>query len=782
MLASHQFARTRGCRRPSAGAGSSGLLFFLLLGPGFAPAALAQRPEVTGIVRDSTGGSVPGARVKLRCGALTASAVAGESGEFSLEAAPGARCTIAVEAPGFEASQKSFTIATGQQLHVTLVLFPAVQTQRVDVTAARTQTPLGETPLSDIQITAGDLRNGSALTLDDALRQVPGFSLYRRSGSETANPTTQGVSLRGLGANGASRALVLEDGFPLNDPFGGWVFWGRVPEPAVESIEVSQGGASSLYGSDALGGVVQLLTRPSEPPGVSVETSYGNENTPDFSLWTGGRAGQWETKLGIDLFSSDGYILVPASERGRVDTAANSEHSAVDWTVGRRFGRQGRVFGRGWFYRESRHNGTPLQTNSALIGEGALGTDSPLGRFGFLTVRFYGEAEHYEQTFSAIAPNRMSETLTDSQVVPEQAVGGSAEWTGSLGKRHTLVAGVDSQEVMGASDELMFALGNPSARLASGGRQRTLGIYGEDMIRLGANWLAAVSVREDHWRNFDAQAFRTPIVPAGPPSLTPFATRSENAFSPRLTLVHPLTANVSMSASFYRAFRAPTLNELYRSFRVGNVFTLDNGSLTAERLTGGEAGVGWKVLGERLEMRGNFFWNDIVDPIANVTLSVTPTLITRQRQNLGRTRSAGVELEGVARLARRWELEAGYQYANAVVVSFPVERSLQGLWIPEVPRHVLTFRSSYVRSRSFTIAVDGQFVGNAFDDDRNQFPLGRYFVLGAMASRALGHGIEIFVAGQNLLDAAYRIEATPVTDLGAPITARVGIRFQIPRR
>src|ERR671929_131193 len=101
----------------------------------------------------------------------------------------------------------------------------------------------------------------SAATLDDALRQVPGFTLFRRTGSRVANPTSQGVSLRGVGASGASRALVLADGIPLNDPFGGWVYWGRVPRASVERIEVLRGGASSLYGSSALGGVVNLITR-----------------------------------------------------------------------------------------------------------------------------------------------------------------------------------------------------------------------------------------------------------------------------------------------------------------------------------------------------------------------------------------------------------------------------------------------------------------------------------------------------------------------------------------
>ena len=121
-----------------------------------------------------------------------------------------------------------------------------------------------------------------------------------------------GVSLRGLGSgSGTSRALILEDGIPINDPFGAWVYWDKIPDESVADIEVAQEGASSLYGSQAMGGIVQVLTRRPESSGVSLETSYGNQNTPDLSLWAGGTKNGWEGAFGGGVFHSDGYILVP---------------------------------------------------------------------------------------------------------------------------------------------------------------------------------------------------------------------------------------------------------------------------------------------------------------------------------------------------------------------------------------------------------------------------------------------------------------------------------------
>src|SRR5207237_2102710 len=137
-------------------------------------------------------------------------------------------------------------------------------------------------PTSVVVLNRETIASSPAATIDDMLRQVPGFTLFRRSGSRSANPTSQGVSLRGIGASGASRALVLGDGIPLNDAFGGWVYWGRVPRAALDRVEVLRGGASDLYGSAAMGGVVQFVCRRS---GVAIDLSAGSERTGSGSLF-----------------------------------------------------------------------------------------------------------------------------------------------------------------------------------------------------------------------------------------------------------------------------------------------------------------------------------------------------------------------------------------------------------------------------------------------------------------------------------------------------------------
>ncbi|MGZ4810930.1 MAG: TonB-dependent receptor, partial [Thermoanaerobaculia bacterium] len=219
------------------------------------------------------------------------------------------------------------------------------QTQEtITVTATRTPAPLGDTAASVAVISQQALATTAAATVDDALRQVPGFTLFRRSGSATANPTSQGVSLRGIGASGASRAVVLDDGVPLNDAFGGWVYWGRVPRAAVDRVEVLRGGASDLYGSAAMGGVVQFVRRAAAPSSIVLDASAGSQRTALTSIFASQQRGEWTGTLAGDFYTTAGYVLVDREERGTVDTPADSRHNTIDATLARTFSETDRLF------------------------------------------------------------------------------------------------------------------------------------------------------------------------------------------------------------------------------------------------------------------------------------------------------------------------------------------------------------------------------------------------------------------------------------------------------
>jgi outer membrane receptor protein involved in Fe transport len=753
------------------------------------PQSANRRYRVDGIVKDQSGAVVTGAQVVLRTSGYEADQPTGTDGRFDFSEVPAPGGRVMVNAKGFASVEKEWRVGRGKEdLFLVIVLRPAALAQEITVTATRMETPLSETTADVRVLTQREVAATPALTLDGALQQVPGFTLFRRTGSRVANPTAQGVSLRGVGASGASRALVLEDGIPLNDPFGGWVYWDRVPREAVGRLEVVRGGVSDLYGSSAMGGVINVLTRQATTSEFSLDTSYGNENTPAGSFWSSIRHGPWAMNFDGEAFNTDGYILVNSQDRGALDTPANSEHEVGDATLERKLGENGRVFATATYFREIRANGTPLTYNRTHTRQLAIGADWVSARAGVFSFRGYGGPEVFDQTFSSVAADRNSESLVRAQRVPAQQTGVSIQWNRPVGMKQTLVAGFDGREVRGASNELGFFGGRMTSALGAGGRQRTAGVYGEDVIRLTARWQVTAALRFDHWRNYDSLATSKSLTSPIPATVTNFPERTETAFSPRLGMLYRLTSNVSLVGSAYRAFRAPTLNELYRGFRVGNVVTNANSDLKAERLTGAEAGAQFGGFRRKLTGRGTFFWSDVTDPIANVTLSVTPTLITRQRQNLGRTRSRGVDLDAALHVTPTFELTGGYEFVNATVLSFAANPSLVGLEIPQVPRHVFTFQALYSNPtassqwRRVTLGLQGRYVGNQFDDDQNLLPLGKFFTLDASLSRRIWRDTEAYVAVENIFDERYTVQRTPVSQLGYPVLFRVGFRMNFGQR
>lgn len=751
------------------------VVFFSALCAVVCYAQTAASVGIHGAVRDSSGNPIAGAVVTIRQGKMAESTTTDSSGRFEIRGWRAQHGTVTISAHGFTSVTRSWSENSPSAL---LVVLPVASfSQQITVTADRVKTRLSETAGTVAVLTPPAIATSAALTLDGLLKQIPGFSLYRRTSSRVANPTTQGVSLRGAGASGASRALVLDDGIPLNDPFGGWVYWDRVPRAAVGRIEVAEGGASDLYGSDAMGGVINIITREAVRSEVSLDASYGNESTPDASLWANTEWKKWNAQLAAEAFSTDGYVLVPADIRGSVDTAAGSNHTDFDLTLGRTISNRVRAFVSGTIFGEARKNGTPIQTNNTHLRSLSAGLDWDSPEAGAFTLRGYGEAQLFDQNFSSIAPSRNSEALVDAQRVPAQEAGFSVKWARGWGARRMWVAGIDGDQVRGSSNDLIYARGAAIKATGSGGRQNSLGVYAEDIIRITPRWILTGSAREDDWRNFRALSTSQLLIAPVPASVTNFAPRSQSAFSPRLSLLRQVTSSISIYGSAFRAFRAPTLNELYRPFRVGNVETLANSTLDAERLDGAEAGASYAPGGRRFRLHGAFFWNHISDPIANVTLNTTPALITRQRQNLGSTGSRGIEIEADEALRSKLLISGGYQYTDATVLSFPGNASLVGLDVPLIPRQAFTFQARYSRLKLGSLALEGRYTGNEYDDDLNQFPLGRAFTLDLFASHAIGQKFEIFGAIENLTGERYDVARVPYAEIGPPVFGRVGVRF-----
>lgn len=725
---------------------------------------------VRGTVRDQGGYLVAGARVTLQGTGYNHEVRCDSDGTFRIEGAPREPLTLAADAPGF-AHFTATLVADNDQIEVVLRTAPI--SQEINVTANRVGTTAAETAESVEVLSRQELESVAAESVDQELREVPGFTLFRRSDSRIANPTTQGASLRGVGGSGTSRALVLFDDIPLNDPFGGWVYWGRIPREDVSSIEVLRGGGSSLYGSDALSGVVSVYPEKAAHSLISAEISGGSESTPDVSVASSLiMFKSWDLDTDGEFFHTNGYILVPPDQRGTVDTPANSYHGTGRLTGRRKFA-AGDLFLSGDFYDEARDNGTPLTTNDTQIAQLSGGLNLSAGPAS-IQLRGYGSGQSYNQTFSSVAVNRDSETLTRAQHVPAQQAGGSMTASGQAGSYNLLVGGLDGRYERGFSNETAFASSLATSLVDSGGRQQRFGAFLQDSIRLHPRLLFTVGGRYDNWDNYEAHTSTTPLVASVKSSFTTFPDQSEHAFSPRASLLFRASDHVTLTASGYRSFRAPTLNELYRSFRLGNVLTLANPQLVAERLTGAEGGANFFLGSTRIYTA--FFWMEVSDPVANVTLSTAPILITDERENLGSTRSRGVEADASWRF-HRLDVIAGYQFADAVVTSFRANPALVGLEIPQVAPHQFTLQTRYTISGGWTVAAQARASSCQFDDDLNQFPLASFFQLDTYVSKRLRSGIELFAAVENLFDSRIQVARTPTLNVGPPIFARAGVKL-----
>lgn len=737
-------------------------------------------PCAQGRVVDDSGGTVPGAVVR---GAITShngapaadqTVVADQNGAFALSCPPGGSVgQLSIEAPGYASQVVSRSIARGP---ITVVLRPATLAETVNVTATRASVALGSPAETLDLLERSELLQYPGLTLDDALRQHAGFELFRRSSSWVANPTSQGISLRGLGSTAASRTLVLADGAPLNDPFGGWVHWNEFAPEAIESVTIATGGGSDLYGSSALGGVIDVTRRRTTDTFFTGTMSGAMLATTDGHGAAGLRQGRWSEQVSGQGFRTGGYVPVAPSSRGPVDRPANVHFQNAGIDVARSFRREDRAFLRGDLLNEARNNGTLLQTNGTRLWRWLAGDNWDAGAAMSGRLRFFGSNEGYRQTFSSINSLRSQEALTRTQGVRTSEVGASVD--SEVHKRHVaLVAGADLRDIRATNIEVPVAQGRPTSLEDTTARQRLLGGFGE-LLAIAGPWSFAASLRLDDARNFDAT---TRVTPQGaPPATAIYADRDEVVASPRVGLVRSFAHSTELHATAFRAFRTPTLNELYRTSQVGQQTTLANPQLRAERATGVEGGVAWRSTGEFLDLHGNYFWTAINRPVSAVLVASTPTAITNKRENLGQIVSQGmdaaVRVGGAGAISGTVE----YQYANATVTSFSAAPALVGLWIPEVPRHTVTAQLRFARAPWGTLVLAERASGRAYDDSSNQFELRPFSELNLYADHTFRGGFEVFVSVQNALDQRADAARTPVLSLGTPATVEGGLRFSWP--
>ncbi len=767
-------------------------------------------PAVTGVVKDSNGGVIPGASVAVRTPSGAEQRTQTDSeGKFSLETPPGATATLVVRADGFAEKQQPLTSGTTD---VDVVLSPATVFENVVVSATRTEQRLGNVPASVNVVTSEQIDASPAVIADDVLRQVPSFSLFRRASSIAAQPTTQGVSLRGIGPSGQSRTLVLLDGVPFNDPFGGWVYWTRVPLMSVDQIEITEDTASSLYGNFAMGGVINILTNRPTRRTVEIKPQYGNHNTPKFDFFASDRWNNLGASVEGSFFNTDGFPIVAPREHGPIDNEADVEYKNVTAKVEYDPAASLHATFRATRFSEDRNNAKIGEVNDTKWTAVSGTVRALLPGSSTLEAQVFGDNEDSHFNFLAVTnagTTRNAVRLATDQRVPVNAVGGSVQWSKVFNTQHVVTAGFDTRWTDGDSEEDAYVAGTPavpgadgvtlpavlSVRRISGGTQKTFGAFVSDIYTPTAKLVVTLAARADYWKNYDGHNLETTVATGLPTANynANIASRTNAVVSPRVAALYHITEKLTAWSAFNSGFRAPTLTELYRQFSVGAVTTRPNAALGPERLYGGEVGVNVAPL-SNLTARFTWYDNRIHHPVSNVTLTAT----LAQKFNLGATRVRGFQTDVEYRLGPSMRFTGAYLFNDAKVTDDDgrATPSIVGRYLPQVPKHRGSLQATYANPKYFSVALAMQFTGLQYNDDQNAnfipvstlgeagydtaFGVGLpgYKSVDLTAARDFGRNVQVFFGVQNLMDRVYFVQTNPST-IGTPrlINGGVKIRF-----
>jgi outer membrane receptor protein involved in Fe transport len=705
--------------------------------------ALALPPvAVSGRVRTFDDGPVPGATVIVRQGDRVLTAMTNERGEFDIPDAT-LPASVEVRAAGFRTVREQVTASPAA-----ITLTPSPIRESVLVSAGSSADTWRHPATGTTVLSSAAMDAIPSLTLDEILRVISGFSLFRRSSSRASNPTTHGVTMRGLSASGASRGLVLLDGIPLTEGFGSWVTWSRIPALALGTVEIDRGAHGSTFGSDALGGVLTLLSRNVQGNAATVSAMGGNHGISAVDVAGGGPRGDSRLFGAMSWFRTDGTVPTAPESAGTVDVRTDTS-----WLNGFGKAQFGSIVDRltmtVWASRDERGNGTPLQRNRMAGGTIALSYDRLLDGTT-IGARVSLSPNAFTQSFSTVAASRQSETLTSTQFTDTTATRIAAE-AGRVIRNGYVTARFSSART-GAE----FTERRTSSAIVMALRDDS------DSVSAHAGWSPAASVSigaglRREWRE-------APRSGAGRDA----ATVGHASGSWRLTDRLVLRGAASSS------HRWPTLNEQVRNFQVGAVLTRANANLLPERARSAEGALA--ISGRKWNASAGGFWSVVRDAIANVTIQTAPSII-RERRNAGEARARGMELDGEIRLDPRVTIRG-----SALIVNSRFRRSLEpaleGNWLPQVPR-VSGSIGGDVRPTSWSLA---SFVwrssSSQFDDDRNVFTIAKAGQLDlriAVTRAAVSADLTV----ENVTDERIEVGRTPLVTIAPSRTVRVGLTWRI---
>ncbi|MHA6317851.1 TonB-dependent receptor [Altererythrobacter sp. CAU 1778] len=636
------------------------------------------------------------------------------------------------------------------------------------VTGQGLEEPDGAIAYDTVELERERITASASGRIEDVLANVAGFQQFRRSDSRSSNPTAQGVTLRALGGNASSRALVTLDGVPLTDPFFGYVPLSALAPERLGRISVTRGGGAGPFGAGALAGVIALESAgpvdlaPVQASGAineRAETELFGSVAPRVGDGMAVLSGKWDRGQGFHTTPRD--QRVPASARAAFESWSAS--ARVAYPVGPDVELQARALA---FEDERtlRFDGA----DSRIEGQDASLRLVGRGRWQF-DVLGYGQWRDFSNI--VISSTRFTPVL-DQKDTPSSGYGGKVELRPPLGVDQTLRLGSDLRVVEGeiAEDRISAFTGALTGSRYAGGRNSDVGLYAEYDRRFGPLVLTG-GVRADRYRIEDG-FLRDTNAAGAVTSADSYSDRADWALSWRGGAALEASDTLQLRAAAYRSLRLPTLNELYRPFVVFPITTEANPDLRPERLTGFEIGADWTVA-DGIAFSLTAFDNRLEKAVANVSL--TPTL--RQRQNLPAIDAQG--LEGALGIVRNaWRFDASLAWTDATIDGSGQSAGLDEARPPQSPKFAASATIAYAPRESTRAALTLRHVSRQFEDDSGADVLPAATTLDAFVQVPLAGELSAVFRGENLLDERIVTRNSGGSvDLGAPRTVWAGLRY-----
>ncbi len=676
----------------------------------------------------------------------------------------------------------------------------ASQVDEVIVTASRQAERLKDVPASASVVTAAQIKDTPAQGLDDTLRLVPGMNLTM-IGPDVGHPTAYNEGMRGLPTT-ETRFLVLMDGVPVNDPFFGYIQWNRIPLDNIERVEIVRGGGSPLWGNTAMGGVINVITRAPSSNELDVDAaggSYGSYRTSAYGAYR--VSDQFALSLNTAFSGTAGYQTTPASWTSYGSTTLRSPvYTPTSFNarnVGARADLEPTSDLTGFFVFNYHSNDQVLSTPIGLDSQQTLTYSGQVkktfGNGGSLTATAFHDDSH----FVTNNPHLLSFTTeynSNVHTTPVTDTGGSLTWSQDLPtilKSYSL--GVDVHQISG-NDYANYYL--PSGALAvptivGGGKQLFVGGFAQVRLEPIKRLEIVGSVRYQYYRSYDG-------IDTFPPAIAAIPASSKTSTDPRVNVRYPLNDSFALRGAYYQSFRAPTLDQLYRTYAdtTAGIFE-GNPFLKPETLEGGEVGLDFNRPGFRSQL--TFYSTTITNLITQRNLvpseypstlgvvcgydATTYAYLTCTRDiNAASALARGVEFEADWDVGKGVTAGLAYTYTDSHYTSDPEDPTAVGERLEGVPMHNVSGRVAYQAPAGWRIATDLRWVSKSYGDAHPDDGLiqNAHFVMDLSAFYPLTHDLQAYFQIQNLTGSRYIAQnggGAPI--LGTPFEVMSGFRLTL---